>query len=485
MTTRPIPVSPSLNISGMYPPLILGLVGAVLGVVFVLAHWSFALLGGIAVVVLAAAENEAFLLAMVFLIPINWIATVNVPLGSDAGRFDVATTVRLLVVAGFLVGRLIRDPHAVGETLKAPLTKLSLLFVAATLASVILGGYGLSYSGLKAMVRLLSYVGFYMLVVLWVNSRGLRNRVAITVMASTIFAALFGIFQEIMGNYTSLWLYLNPPNEFSLDMDNRAPSFFGNCNFFAGYLNLVLPFSLACWFLGEGKWKKFGAWTTGLGIVALLCTQSLGAIGSFWIVAVVAILCFGGTWKRKLGLLGAVFAVTMGFYVAREVLNPAHEGTAFAYDQAMRLVLWGIALDFFRQSPVLGVGWGNFVELYGSYAEGISWLPAGQFAAHNLYLQLLAETGLAGFGAFSWLIFHSAKQAVHQFRRSVHVVEKALAFGVLGAVFTTLMHGFVDFFFHASPQFGTLFWVLLALLVVSGKGLGEAVAVGGAAVDSN
>jgi hypothetical protein len=48
-----------------------------------------------------------------------------------------------------------------------------------------------------------------------------------------------------------------------------------------------------------------------------------------------------------------------------------------------------------------------------------------------------------------------------------------LAFGVLGAIVTVLLHGFVDFFFQVSPQFGTLFWVLLALLVVSCKTVRE------------
>jgi O-antigen ligase len=204
-----------------------------------------------------------------------------------------------------------------------------------------------------------------------------------------------------------------------------------------------------------------------------VCTQSLGGLVSFGGVVVLAILCFAGNRKKKLALLGAVCALAVVFYFAKGILNPAHEGAGFAYDQSIRLVLWGIAWNFFTGSPLLGVGWGNFSALYGSYVTDISWIPAGQFEVHNIYLQLLAETGLAGFSAFFLLIFRAVLQAFSQLRCSVHTLEKALAFGVLGAILTVLLHGFVDFFFQVSPQFGTLFWVLLALLVVSDKTVRE------------
>jgi hypothetical protein len=58
----------------------------------------------------------------------------------------------------------------------------------------------------------------------------------------------------------------------------------------------------------------------------------------------------------------------------------------------------------------------------------------------------------------------------------MRALEKALAFGVLGAILTVLLHGFVDFFFQVSPQFSTLFWVLLALLVINRNAVREGIA---------
>ena len=118
----------------------------------------------------------------------------------------------------------------------------------------------------------------------------------------------------------------------------------------------------------------------------------------------------------------------------------------------------------------MGVGWGNFVLLYGSDLSSFSALiPPGVFEVHNIYLQLLAETGLVGFVAFFYLVVQSWRQARRQLRSSLDFLDAALAFGVLGALLSVLVHGFVDFLFQVSPQFGTLFWVLLALLVASAE----------------
>ncbi|HUJ93591.1 MAG TPA: O-antigen ligase family protein [Candidatus Bathyarchaeia archaeon] len=476
MSTRATLIPLSKTFLGDRVALALGLLAAGFGTAFVLAHWSFAVLCGIVVVLLAAAENERFLLVLVFLIPINWIAALSFPLVGDTGRLDVATTVRLLAVGGFLGGRLLRDRLRFSEMRKVTLTRMSLLLAGVAFASLVLGGYGLTYDSVKAIVRLLSYIGFYLLLLVWMDSEARLRKVALTILGSTLFAACFGILQELIGGYTSFWLFLNPPSEWFVPMDYRAPSFFANCNFFAGYLNLVLPFSIGCWVVGEGRWKRLGAWTTGLGTVALLCTQSLGGIVAFGGIVILAILCFAGDWKKKLTLLVTLCVLAAGFYFGKAVLNPAHEGQGFSYDQAIRLVLWGIAGDFFRQSPLLGVGWGNFTALYGSYVTDISWIPAGQFEVHNIYLQLLAETGLIGFGTFFLMIYRAVQQGLRQLHRYVEGFDKALAFGVLGAILAVLLHGLVDFFFLVSPQFGTLFWVLLALLVASGRKLGGTLA---------
>jgi putative inorganic carbon (HCO3(-)) transporter len=232
-------------------------------------------------------------------------------------------------------------------------------------------------------------------------------------------------------------------------------------------LNLVLPFALAWYILGAGPHKKLCAWTIGLGFVALACTQSTGGLVAFACVLALTILFFVRSNRRKILLFGGLLLTALAFFAAREILDPAHVGEAVGYDAATRFLLWGTAIEMFMHSPLLGLGWGNFVELYDSYLSAFTFIPPGILGVHNIYLQFLAETGVAGFAAFFIFAFQTVKLSFHRFRRSLDALDQALAFGVLGATLTVCVHGVVDFLFQVSPQFGTLFWTLLALVVVS------------------
>jgi len=448
-----------------------GVAGASLAALFVDVHSSIAIVGAFAIFVLSALESERFLLLTIFLLPVGWFASVGLVLhgaGAQFARFDMATAARLLVVAGFFTGRLWRGQLGARRLLEPSLTRGSLAIGVVALISVLFSATGLTHGSTVAGVWLASYLGFYFFVLDWVNSRARLQKVLAAVLASTVVVGAFGVLQEIVGGYTTFWLYLNQPADDFKAWDNRVTSFLNYSNSLAGYLNLVLPLALACCVLGKGKWKKLGAWALGLGFIALLCTQSVGGLVAFGCVLVLAIFCLVRGWRRRLFLLVGLCVLALGFYLVREVLNPVHVGQAVSYDAATRVLLWGVAWDLFVHSPILGVGWGNFVELYGPYLASFSFIPPGVFAVHNIYLQFLTETGLVGFAGFSSLIFLATREAWHQMVAAGDGIDRALSFGVLGALATVLVHGFVDFLFGVSPPFGTLFWTLLALLAANG-----------------
>jgi O-antigen ligase len=470
--------TPSIPASTMVPPasgsvLLLGGFAATLAALFVVANWSAAVFGALVIVVFSAVENEPFLMLIIFLLPIGWFARISLPLGGDAARLDVPAAVRLLVVGGFFAGRLWRGGIQVRELLKPHLTRASLILLATALASLVLGG--ITYGSLKANVRLFSYVGFYFFILSWVNTQKRLRMVVITILASTILVALFGILQEIVGDYTSLWNYLNPPEDWFLPMEGRVPSFLNYSTTLAGYLNLVLPFALACCILVKGGvLKKLSSWTLGLGLLSLAFTQTRAAMVGFVCVIVLAIIYFCRSWKRRLVFLFGFVALGVGAAILANVLSPNHLtlNANGGQDIVTRLVLWTIAVRLFLASPIFGIGYGNYVELYGSYVS-IPWIPKGILGVHNTYLQFLTETGIVGFTAFAFLIFRAARQALHQMYLSISGFDRALAFGTLGAILTILVQGCVDFLFGVSSQFGTLFWIWLALLVVSARAHGQ------------
>jgi putative inorganic carbon (HCO3(-)) transporter len=309
-------------------------------------------------------------------------------------------------------------------------------------------------------------VGFYFVVLAWVDSRQRIRKVLWAVLVSTIVTVLFAFYQEIIGGFTSLGLYLYPPDAYFTQWEGRAASFLGTPNNLAGYLNLVLPFALACYVLGQGKWRKIGGYTFWLGSLALFSTQSIGGLMGFLANLVLAIFCLVKSWKKRVALLAGLCALICILYLLIPLVSPVHTQEYLESDASTRLLLWVSAWDLFTHSPVIGVGWGNFTAVYGLDDP---FFEPGKVAAHNIYLQLLSETGLVGFVAFFYFVVKSWRQARNQLRCSLDFLDPALAFGVLGALLSVLVHGFVDFLFQVNPQFGTLFWTLLALVVASGQ----------------
>jgi len=460
----PVSSKPLEGLGGLKAAMVLGMAGAGAAALFICAHWSIALVGGAVVLGLSAVENEPFLLFIVFLIPLSWVLSVGGHL------HDVPTTVRNVAIVGFFLGRLWRGRLGGRRLLGSSLARASLLLLAAIVVSIIFvrGGWTPdSWSNLRAMG---SYLGFFFLVSAWADSPLRVRKILSVVLYSTIITAVFAMLQEVIGGRTSFWLYLHPPDENFVEWQGRASSFMAHPNFLAGYLNLILPFALACYVLGRGKWKRLGGWTFGLAFLALLSAQSVGGLAAFVSIVVLAIFCFIPRGKKRLVLLAGLCTLVCTFYLLRSMLNPVHSAQTVGPDLLIRLLLWNTAWGYFIHAPVIGVGWGNFFDLYGSDLSSFSSLvPPGVFAVHNIYLQFLAETGIVGFLAFFYLILQSWRQAWSQWHSSVDPLDRALAFGVLGALISVLTHGFVDFFFQDSPQFGTLFWLLLALLVASGR----------------
>lgn len=154
----------------------------------------------------------------------------------------------------------------------------------------------------------------------------------------------------------------------------------------------------------------------GLSRRALLaCALTLGAAlilsgsrSSVLYLASIGVVWIGTAGERRLPWHGIAFVVCAGLGSAALLALAAHHnlvdprlGRLVAYGQGLspRLFYWGHALRMVAAHPLLGVGIDRFAEaLIAQLAPGESAYAVDQYA-HNLPLQLLAVTGLAGLGA--------------------------------------------------------------------------------------
>jgi putative inorganic carbon (hco3(-)) transporter len=123
------------------------------------------------------------------------------------------------------------------------------------------------------------------------------------------------------------------------------------------------------------------------------------------------------------------------------------------------------AVEMFLSNPLVGVGAGNYPPLYAEYSRYLGLRSvSSEFTPHNLYLEILAETGLLGLLAYAQaalvplLALRRARRApsddprAHD-RRELQAGLEIAFVGYLAASF--LLHG-------AYPRY---FWILLALVV--------------------
>jgi O-antigen ligase len=225
-------------------------------------------------------------------------------------------------------------------------------------------------------------------------------------------------------------------------------------NQLAGYLDLVTVVFLAYAIVRRDAFSR-----VVLAIAFATDVLTLSRAGLLGVVAGGAIVFFArgdarvsrrftagaGALVAALALLAIRFGFAARFFSTNEVRRENGLGT--------RAELWTAALTLWRRDPALGIGAGNFeLQLPAAGLIGV------RTHANSLYLQSLAEGGIALFSAVVWTFVSAIALALRDARRSVYLL------GFAGAASAFAIHQLGDFltFF---PKVGTLWAALLGLAV--------------------
>jgi len=263
-------------------------------------------------------------------------------------------------------------------------------------------------------------VALYLLIVNVALIKSTPKKVAVGIIAVGVINIIIGVYFFTIIGWTG-----------------RALSIVGNPNAFgqvsALVVFLVLPFLI---------YRQRFAVNHGisiailiLGSIGLSISGSRGALVAFIITMMIFFLLEQFYFKqRRVGryiLIGVLISIA-ALVVMPEDIGKRHweipqkfrgfYSTDFEDIDRGRAYLTQQALDTWRENPVSGGGIGNFPRyvLLGSwYLE--SWFQE-HVIAHNMYLQLLAETGLIGFIIFVWAIILS----LHNFLKAMRLYHRIL-----------------------------------------------------------
>jgi len=395
---------------------------------------------------------DFFVYGSVFLLP--WYPLLDLPVQ------DIFPWLRFVLFVG--VGLRIHRRHgSIRDWLFGGRIKQAMaLFAGIAVASVPLSSTPANLPSYRSLVLLLSYVATFFAIDGWLESRTQLLVVLKLLLVSTIAVALFGFCQAMEGGYTSLYFHIYPIEKDAIvPWEGRITSLLFQFNSTAGYLNLVIPTAIACAVLAQDRVLKILGFTCAcFAAVAVFLTQSRGGLLALVGVVIIALWLLV---PRRLTRIKMVAASALLCLLLLPSLMNRFERLQAVDDatELSRLAVWQAAGMMFLEHPVLGVGYGNYRSLYGDLAPD---RLLSRVEAHSLYLQLLAETGLVGFCGFAFFLWTSFFFSLQSFRTH-DSLSRIVAFGACGAIVATLIHGAVDYFFNASPQFGALFWLVLGL----------------------
>lgn len=310
------------------------------------------------------------------------------------------------------------------------------------------------------------------------REQDLWKRAAWLVILVAMVLATMGSFQIITGNlYQTFGGFAIVDQQEVVDGLVRprlsgpvdAPNFWGQT------LAAMIPLAIYR-ILDEKKLagKIVGGFTVLVLVFAMMSTYSRGAF-----IAMIITLLLIAIERRARPSLIAVFALVSILLIAilpvgyaeriKSLLLLTGDGESAVYEESSfrgRSSEMKAGLMMFAEHPFLGVGTGNYNHHYQDYARRIGIETRNEARdPHSLYVQILAETGLAGivtFGALFATLFASLRQVRQKLRAAGHLRWLTWVTAVQMSITSYLIS---STFLHA--HYIRYLWLLLALAIAA------------------
>ena len=303
-------------------------------------------------------------------------------------------------------------------------------------------------------LELFGYVSFGFLVSWVVRTRKDIKRVLIPVLGIAILESIYGIYQYAGGHR------------------GLASGTFVNHNHFAGLLEMSIPlalgYTLSMGSLRGGKGESIlrrvaseevfqkqmlMLFIFSLTLLALILSGSRMGIFSQGFALIFFYLAYIGTKRERahrgwMILLVLTIALLYGLWIG--LYQVVERFLKIEEDAPIRTLVWRDMLSIVKDFPLFGSGFGTFSHIYPLYKKHME-APLRYIYAHNDWLQLIAETGIAGFLLVTAALlnfFSSSFKALSLFSKKGDEFYFFILLGALSGIVSILIHSLADFNLH-------------------------------------
>lgn len=326
------------------------------------------------------------------------------------------------------------------------------------------------------VIRLIILFVFFAAGLAYIDTSGRIRKVVIAII----------IFGGLMAFVAILMRLASPDAIYGLRPTPQAISFgsFVNQHHFAAFMEMTAGLTLGL-LLGDSvkkDRKMLLAIAAALMVIAVVFTSSRGGLIS--LIAVVGFVVPAQYFIRKneairdeqnsnsrllmfVGAAAVVFIVLgLTFFLGGG--DSLLRASGLAQNQADitsgRLHFWSVAWQIFMTNPILGAGYDAFGVAFSRYDTWTGTFRIEQ--AHNDYLQVLADAGIAGFGCVAAFVFLFFRKSLGVIRNSKNAFGRDAAVGALAGCTGIFIHSFFDFPLRTTSN--AFFFLLLVVVAIAG-----------------
>jgi len=238
-----------------------------------------------------------------------------------------------------------------------------------------------------------SYMAMFVLPFVMIKTEGDVQYFLKIVILSSVGPVIYALFQLLSG--------------FDWYQDARIEGTFTHPNIFAFYILTTIGTILCLLASGNNLLTRKARKILGLYLLPLIIVLVATKTRSAWAGCLFLFLVYGLVADKRVLVLTFILPIfALAIPSVNERIQGLLTGTHYvgwvqdvnAY--AWREILWGKALTLIMQKPVFGYGLYSFPYYSPTFFPLETWRGVD---AHNVYIQLLFETGLAGLFAYLWI----------------------------------------------------------------------------------
>ncbi len=342
------------------------------------------------------------------------------------------------------------------------------------------------YKTKEMLFKLISFFLVFLIVIEHFRDSHKTDKLIAALLVIGTFQAFYGLLEYLSGHQHIFFF----KKKYNLE---SATGTFINPNHFAGFLEMILPVAFGMFFYklkqSEKKFATFKEKIVSLSeplkiknfLIFLAITIIFsGLLLSYsrtgiivCVLSIIVLFSFTVSWyykgKAKLALIMLLLLlitlpiIGYGFKKMSESFSVME--IEFS-EKGSRKGVWKDSMQVFYDFPLFGSGLGSFDDIFPIYSSKDRGLRYD--FVHNDYIQILVETGPAGFLLVLFSIFFVFMSAYKKFRKHKKNDRQPIFIGLLASFLAILIHEFTDFNLYIYSN-ALLFSVVLSLIIIETK----------------